>query len=77
VEWGYKSTHSPTRHEMEMSGHLHASAALPQAKEFPVPFGPLIWVGHFGKEIIILFLSGIGPRFRGLKIAAQSLYLLR
>jgi hypothetical protein len=56
---------------MKMSGHLHASAVLPQAKELPVPFGPLMWIGE---EIIIIFLSGIGPRFRGLKIAAHCIY---
>jgi hypothetical protein len=41
------------------------------------PPGPSCWLGTLGGEIIIIFLSGIGPRFRGLKIAAQSLYLLR
>jgi hypothetical protein len=35
---------------MEMSGQLHASAALPQAKEFPITFGPLKWIWAYDKR---------------------------
>jgi hypothetical protein len=32
-EWWYSSMHSSPRHEMEVSGQLHAPAALPLGKE--------------------------------------------
>jgi hypothetical protein len=32
-EWRYSSTYSSLRYWMEVSGHLHASAALPLGKE--------------------------------------------
>jgi hypothetical protein len=35
-EWRYSSTHSCSRHLMEVSVQLHASAALPSGKEPPV-----------------------------------------
>jgi hypothetical protein len=38
-EWMYRSTFSWPRHELEVSGQLHAPAALPPGKEPPVPIG--------------------------------------
>jgi len=38
-EWRYSSTHSLTRHWMEVSGQLQAPAALPPAWELLVPIG--------------------------------------
>jgi hypothetical protein len=35
----YRSTFSWLRHELEVSGQLHAPAALPPGKELPVPIG--------------------------------------
>jgi hypothetical protein len=37
--WRFSSTHSEPRHLMEVSGQLHAPAALLQRKEPPVPIG--------------------------------------
>jgi hypothetical protein len=38
-EWVYRSTFSWPRHQFEVSGELHAHAALPPEKEPPVPIG--------------------------------------
>jgi hypothetical protein len=38
-EWMYRSTFSWTRHQLEVSGQLHAPAALSPGKEPPVPIG--------------------------------------
>jgi hypothetical protein len=34
-EWSYRSTHSWTRHWMEVSGEVHSPAALPRGRESP------------------------------------------
>jgi len=36
-EWRYSSLHSELWHYMEVSGQIHALAALPVGKEPPVP----------------------------------------
>jgi hypothetical protein len=38
-EWMYRPTFSCSRHYLEVSGQLHAPAALPPGKEPPVPIG--------------------------------------
>jgi hypothetical protein len=38
-EWMYRSAFSWPRHKLELSGQLHAPAALPPGKEPPVPIG--------------------------------------
>jgi hypothetical protein len=38
-EWMYRSTFSWPRHWLEVSGQLHAQAALPPGKEPSVPIG--------------------------------------
>jgi len=36
-EWMYNSMHSLPRHQIKVSGQLHAPAALTPQKEYPVP----------------------------------------
>jgi hypothetical protein len=36
-EWKYSSTHSSSRYEIEVSGQLHAPAALPPGKDPMLP----------------------------------------
>jgi hypothetical protein len=36
-EWEYRSTFSWSPHQLEVSGQLHAPAALPPGKEPPLP----------------------------------------
>jgi len=38
-EWRYSSTYFKPRHLIEVSGQVHATAALPPEKEPPVPIG--------------------------------------
>jgi len=43
-KWRYKSTHSYSRHKMEVSGQLHAPATLPPEKELQQLFDRR-WLG--------------------------------
>jgi hypothetical protein len=57
-EWMYSSTHWP-RHQMEMSGQLHAPATLPPGKESLIPSGqrlggPQSRSGRGGEEKIYI-----------------------
>jgi hypothetical protein len=48
-EWRYDSTHYEPRQQMEVSGQLHAAAALPPWKQSPVPIGE--WGSEEKKKI--------------------------
>jgi hypothetical protein len=65
-KWKHSSMHFWTRHYMEMSGQLHAPAALPQGKSPWYPLdrrlgGPLRPSGHGGEEKNSQPLSGLEP----------------
>jgi hypothetical protein len=46
-QWKYKSTHSSPRYWKEVSGQLHALAALPPGKESPVPIQSLNCLAYY------------------------------
>jgi hypothetical protein len=63
---GYGSTHSSAQHYMEVSGKLHAPAALPPANEHHYPSDSWLgvlqsWSWRFGEEKRILSLPAFKP----------------
>ena len=73
TEWRNSSTHSLSRHWMEMSDKLHALAAL---RWGPKPIGELqSRFGRFGKETNVFFLPGTEPRY--LSCPARSLVTIQ
>jgi hypothetical protein len=57
-KWLYRSTFSWPRHKLEVSGQLHAPAALPPGKDPPVPLDRTLdeaqnWSGRRGEEEVL------------------------
>jgi hypothetical protein len=72
VEWMYSSTHSWPRHWMEVSGYLHAPAALSPRRKARYPMyerlcGPHSRSGRAGEEKTSQSLLGIELRYSSLE----------
>jgi hypothetical protein len=64
---------------MELSGYLHATAALPQGKELSLPIEyEAVWAAESvcsrGENTNILFLLGTESRFLARPTRSRSLY---
>jgi hypothetical protein len=61
-EWIYRSTFSWPRHYLEVSGQLHAHAALPLGKEPPVSIGSEVGWARAGLDYVEKILNPTGTR---------------